>query len=44
LNHWGPLKTIWVMSAAGAASSFFGLMVIWSQLRAMIGRARAAEN
>jgi O-antigen/teichoic acid export membrane protein len=44
LNHWGPLKTIWVMSAAGAASSFFGLMVIWSQLRAMIDRARATEN
>lgn len=44
LNHWGPLKTIWVMSSAGAASSLFGLMLIWSRLRAMISQARTAES
>jgi O-antigen/teichoic acid export membrane protein len=43
LNHWDPLKTIWVMSSAGAASSFFGLILIWSRLRAMIGRVRRAD-
>jgi O-antigen/teichoic acid export membrane protein len=37
-NHWSPLKTIWIMSSAGAASSFVGLALVWARLRAMLGR------
>ncbi len=39
LSHWDPLKTIWIMSAAGAGSSLLGLTLLWSRLRAMIDRA-----
>jgi len=39
LNDWEPLKTIWLMSAAGAGGSLVGLTLLWSSLPAMIDRA-----
>jgi O-antigen/teichoic acid export membrane protein len=43
MNRWSALQTIWVMSSAGALSSFLGVMLIWWRLRAMMGR-RAAHR
>jgi O-antigen/teichoic acid export membrane protein len=47
LYGWLPLKTIWLMSIAGAGSSLVGLAVLWRRLPAMVDSAvryRAAEE
>ena len=47
LYGWLPLKTIWLMSVAGAGSSLVGLFVLWGRLPAMVEAAiryRAAEE
>jgi O-antigen/teichoic acid export membrane protein len=38
MNHWPPLNTIWLMSAAGAGGSLLGLTLLLSRLPAMINR------
>jgi O-antigen/teichoic acid export membrane protein len=47
LYGWLPLKTIWLMSIAGAGSSLAGLALLWGRLPAMVESAiryRAAEE
>jgi hypothetical protein len=39
MNHWPPLNTIWLMSAAGAGGSLLGLTLLLSRLPAMINRS-----
>jgi O-antigen/teichoic acid export membrane protein len=39
MNHWPPLNTIWLMSAAGAGGSVLGLTLLLSRLPAMINRS-----
>ena len=47
LYGWLPLRTIWLMSIAGAGSSLVGLAVLWRRLPAMVDSAvryRTAEE